>query len=181
MSEVIIDVRERDEFNAEHVEHSINVPLSHFAAVAPGILNQLTERKLSVLCRSGNRARLAVEQIKQMGFADKVSASVYEGGILKWKQQGKPTIQKRANHLPIMRQVQLVAGSTVLATTLLGAFFNPWFLAISGFIGAGLTVAGTTGFCGMAMLLAKMPWNKSVASVQEELCKVSPSCCDESR
>lgn len=180
MSEVIIDVRERDEFEAEHVEHSINVPLSHFAAVAPGVMNQLTEKKVSVLCRSGNRAKLAVEQIRQMGYADKVSASVYEGGILEWKEQGKPTIQRRRNHLPIMRQVQLVAGSMVLATTLLGAFVNPWFLAISGFFGAGLTFAGATGFCGMAMLLAKMPWNRSVASAKEELCQVSPSssCCD---
>lgn len=175
MGEVIIDVRERDEFDAEHIEHSIHVPLSHFATLAPGVLHQLNERKVSIMCRSGNRARLAVEQIRQMGFADKVDAYVYEGGILEWKQQGRPTIQKRANHLPIMRQVQLVAGSVVLATTLLGAFFNPWFLAISGFVGAGLTVAGATGFCGMAILLAKMPWNRGHASAQEELCQASPS------
>lgn len=160
MNEVVIDVRERDEFDSEHVEHSINVPLSHFAEVAPGILNQLTEKKLSILCRSGSRARMAAQQINLMGFTDKIDASVYEGGILKWKLEGKPTIQRRANHLPIMRQVQLAAGLMVLATSLLGAFVNPWFLAISAFVGAGLTVAGSTGFCGLAMLLAKMPWNR---------------------
>jgi rhodanese-related sulfurtransferase len=34
MREVVLDVRERDEFEAEHIEDSdsINVPLSHFAA-----------------------------------------------------------------------------------------------------------------------------------------------------
>jgi rhodanese-related sulfurtransferase len=175
MSEVILDVRERDEFEAEHVEHSINVPLSHFAAVAPGVLNQLAERNVTILCRGGNRARLALEQIGQLGYSDKVSARVYEGGILEWKRQGKPTIERRRHHLPIMRQVQLVAGLTVLTTTLLGAFVNPWFLAVSAFFGAGLTVAGSTGFCGMAMLLAKMPWNKFHPSTKEELCQVSPA------
>jgi hypothetical protein len=28
------------------------------------------------------------------------------------------------------------------------------------FVGAGLTVAGVTGFCGMARLLALLPWNR---------------------
>jgi rhodanese-related sulfurtransferase len=171
MTEVILDVRERDEFEAEHIEHSINVPLSHFASTAPGVLNQLREREVRVLCRSGTRAKLAVEQINQMGYSDKVNARIYEGGILEWKRQGKATTKKGRNHLPIMRQVQLVAGSTVLATTLLGAFVNPWFLAVSGFFGAGLTVAGATGFCGMAMLLAKMPWNKTVSSTKNKLCQ----------
>lgn len=178
MSEVFLDVRERDEFEAEHIEHSINVPLSHFALVAPGVLNQLSEKKVMVLCRSGSRAKLAFDQIKQLGYSDKVTARVYEGGILEWKRQGKPTIQKRRNHLPIMRQVQLVAGSAVLVTTLLGLLFSPWFLVISAFFGAGLTFAGATGFCGMAMILAKAPWNKAVPTTNEELCQVSPSCCD---
>lgn len=174
MTEVIIDVRERDEFEAEHVEHSINVPLSHFAAVAPGVLNQLRERDVVLFCRSGNRARLAADQLRQLGYSDKVAARVLEGGILEWKRQGKPTIQRKASHLPVMRQVQLVAGSVVLLSTVLGAFVSPAFLLVSGFVGAGLTVAGATGFCGLALLLAKMPWNSRLPSTQEELCQVSP-------
>ena len=174
MDSVILDVRERDEFEAEHVEHSINVPLSHFASVAPGVLHTIQQQNVFILWRSGNRAKLALDQLSQLGYSDKVSASVYDGGILEWKRQGNPTVVKRKNHLPIMRQVQLVAGLAVLLTTILGAFVNPWFLAVSGFFGAGLTVAGATGFCGMAILLAKMPWNSSKASTKEELCQVSP-------
>jgi rhodanese-related sulfurtransferase len=160
MGEIIMDVRERDEFEAEHVEHSINVPLSHFAVVAPGVLNQLRERDVLILCRSGNRARLAAEQVRQMGYSDKVTARVLEGGIVEWKRQGKPTVQRQKRHLPLMRQVQLVAGSAVLTSTLLGAFLNPWFLALAAFFGAGLIFAGATGFCGLAMLLDRMPWNR---------------------
>lgn len=175
MNEVILDVRERDEFEAEHVEKSINVPLSNFTAVAPGVLNQLHQRNLTVLCRSGARAKLAMAQIAQLGYSDKVSARVFDGGILEWKRAGRPTIIKRRNHLPIMRQVQLVAGLLVFTSTLLGAFVSPWLLGISAFVGAGLTVAGSTGFCGMAILLSKMPWNVGDSSTKEELCQASPS------
>ena len=175
MSEVILDVRERDEFDSEHVENSIHVPLSQFASMAPGVLNQLRERNVAIMCRSGNRAKLALAQIAQLGYGDKIMARVYDGGILAWKQQGKPTIQKTRNHLPILRQVQLIAGLLVLTGTALGAFFKPGFLFLSGFIGAGLTVAGATGFCGMAILLARMPWNRHASSTREELCQVSPN------
>lgn len=37
---------------------------------------------------------------------------------------------------------------------------HPGFWGISVFVGAGLFVAGATGFCGMARLLAVMPWNR---------------------
>jgi rhodanese-related sulfurtransferase len=161
MNEVILDVRERDEFEAEHVEKSINVPLSHFSAIAPGVLNQLNQKNVAILCRGGNRAKLALEQVKQLGYADKITARVYEGGILEWKRLGNPTIVKNSNHLPIMRQVQIVAGALVFVSTLLGVFVAPGFLGVSAFVGAGLVVAGSTGFCGMAILLSKMPWNKS--------------------
>lgn len=180
MSEVILDVRERDEYEAEHVEGSINVPLSHFMSTAPGVLNQLRDKNVIVMCRSGARAKLATGEIAKMGYADKVTTTVFEGGILEWKKQGKPTVVRRKSHLPILRQVQLIAGAMVFAGTVLGAFVNPWFLAVSGFVGTGLMVAGSTGFCGMAHLLAYAPWNKTLPETKEELCQVSPkSGCSE--
>jgi len=42
----------------------------------------------------------------------------------------------------------------------LGALVHPGFYALSAFVGAGLLFAGLTDWCGMAMLLAKMPWNR---------------------
>ena len=36
----------------------------------------------------------------------------------------------------------------------------PGWIALSWFVGAGLVFAGITGFCGMARLLAVMPWNR---------------------
>jgi hypothetical protein len=34
---------------------------------------------------------------------------------------------------------------------------------LSAFVGAGLVFAGITDFCGMGLLLARMPWNKRAA------------------
>jgi hypothetical protein len=37
---------------------------------------------------------------------------------------------------------------------------NKNFALIPAFLGAGLTMAGSTGWCGLAILLSKMPWNR---------------------
>jgi predicted branched-subunit amino acid permease len=57
------------------------------------------------------------------------------------------------------RQVRIAAGLLVLTGVLLGYFVNPWFIGLSAFVGAGLVFAGVTDFCGMGLLLAKLPWN----------------------
>jgi len=36
------------------------------------------------------------------------------------------------------------------------------FIWLSGFVGAGLVFAGISDFCGIGLLLAKMPWNKRI-------------------
>jgi hypothetical protein len=63
--------------------------------------------------------------------------------------------------------VQLIAGTMVLAGVALGALVSPWFLVLAAFFGAGLTFAGATGTCGLALLLMKMPWNRLVATPTE--------------
>lgn len=171
MSSVIIDVRERDEFDAEHVEHSIHIPLSNFERQAPAVFKSLSGKSVLLMCRSGKRAGLAATQAS--GFCEGVQLEVFKGGILEWKNQGKPTVAASKGHLPIMRQVQLIAGSLVLTGVLLSYFVNPAFLFLSGFVGAGLTVAGATGFCGMAKLLVWMPWNRNSSNTEKEACQVS--------
>jgi hypothetical protein len=50
----------------------------------------------------------------------------------------------------------------VLTGVLLGFVAHPAFFGLSAFVGAGLTFAGATGFCGMARLLQAAPWNRPV-------------------
>ena len=56
--------------------------------------------------------------------------------------------------------MRIAAGAIVLTSALLAQFINPAFIWLSGFIGAGLLFAGLTDWCGMGMLIAKMPWNQ---------------------
>jgi rhodanese-related sulfurtransferase len=171
MNSIVIDVRERDEFEAEHVEHSIHIPLSEFNKRAPALLRTLSDKSVLLMCRSGKRAALAASEAAKLCMD--LQLEVFPGGILEWKKQGKPTITVRKAHLPIIRQVQLIAGSLVLISSLLAYFVNLNFVFIASFVGAGLTLAGATGFCGMAELLARMPWNQSRPNIQNELCQVS--------
>src|SRR5690606_5318800 len=62
--------------------------------------------------------------------------------------------------LELQRQVMIAAGSLVLLGVLLGYALSPWLFLLSGFVGAGLIFAGISGFCGMALLLQRMPWNR---------------------
>jgi rhodanese-related sulfurtransferase len=163
---VIIDVREEDEFSIDHIEHSINIPLSMFASMAPGILNQLDEKKIIIMCRSGARAEQAKNIAQGLGFNDAHSYDVYKGGIIKWKQAGNPVISHSAKSpLPLMRQVQLTVGSGVLVFGFLAVLVNPLFAYGAAAFGAGLVMAGLTGSCPLANMLAKMPWNTKLKSV----------------
>ena len=45
---------------------------------------------------------------------------------------------------------------------ILGVWVAPAVLGLSAFVGAGLMFAGISGWCGMAKLLALMPWNRTV-------------------
>jgi hypothetical protein len=56
--------------------------------------------------------------------------------------------------------VQITAGSLVLLGLILSTMVAPAWILLSWFVGAGLVFAGVSGFCGMARLLAVMPWNR---------------------
>ncbi|MDA8793736.1 rhodanese-like domain-containing protein [Bacteriovoracaceae bacterium] len=173
MKDLIIDVREKDEFASEHVENSINIPLTQFAHLAPGIMGQFTDRSIKLMCVSGKRAGLAQEQVKRFGISFNNKVEVYSGGIQCWKKEGHPVVKMKKGHLPILRQTHLAAGALALLGTLLGVLVNPYFFIIPGFVGAGLTLAGATGFCGMSLVLAEMPWNKNTPELEKEVCLAS--------
>ena len=43
----------------------------------------------------------------------------------------------------------------------MGWLVHPAWIALSAFVGAGLLMAGATGFCGMARVLMLAPWNRT--------------------
>ena len=84
------------------------------------------------------------------------------GGLDAWRKAGLPVANDRRQPLELQRQVQIGAGTLVLAGTVLGLLVSPWFFAVPLFIGAGLITAGMTGFCGMARILVHAPWNRAI-------------------
>lgn len=75
-----------------------------------------------------------------------------------WRPGGGAVKDKAV--ISLERQVRIAAGSLVLLGVLAGAFIQPAFLILSGFVGAGLIFAGVTDWCGMGLLIARMPWNR---------------------
>ena len=102
--------------------------------------------------------------IRLAAAAAPAQVSLLGGGIQAWKAAGLPVEEDKSQPLPLMRQVQIAAGVLILLGVLLGYTVNGGFFLLSGAVGAGLTFAGVTGFCGMARLLAIMPWNRRQGS-----------------
>ena len=148
----VIDVREPMEYAAGHIAGSLNVPLGRISKT------ELPQGPLVLVCQSGNRSSKALAQLRQQGLAQ--SLAQLDGGIPVWQQAGMG-LRKLANApLPLMRQVQIAAGSLVLLGLILSNTVAPGWILLSWFVGAGLVFAGISGFCGMARLLALMPWNR---------------------
>lgn len=150
----LIDVREPAEYMGEHITGARLMALS---TLNPSDIKQMNGKQIVLYCQSGNRSNQAAQKILAVGGP---AVMQLQGGIPTWKQAGYPVTVNKNAPISIMRQVQIIAGSLVLIGTLAGAFINPGFLFLSGFVGAGLLFAGASGFCGMAVLLAKLPYNR---------------------
>jgi rhodanese-related sulfurtransferase len=151
----LIDVREPSEYAAEHIPGAKLLPLSQFQ---PEQIPFQHDTKVVLYCQSGNRSNQAAQKLMNAGFSE---LAQLQGGITSWKKLNYPTKIHKNAPISLMRQVQIVAGSLVFTGTVLGAFISPWFLILSGFVGAGLVFAGVSNTCAMGMLLAKLPYNQS--------------------
>ncbi len=150
----IVDVRSPMEVSGEAIDGAWNIPLEELE----DRIQELTKAKGTVIlnCQTGNRALMAAQILERRKFSN---FKIMDGGMKSWIRAALP-YQKGKKVMALMRQVQLGAGMMVLLGMALGTFVNPWFYALSAFVGAGLTFAGSTGFCGMAIILIRMPWNK---------------------
>ncbi len=149
----LVDVREFPEYDAERVAGARLAPLS---ALEEGLGGADPRRPVYLLCRSGKRAAQAAERLAARGFED---LRVIDGGMQAWAADGLPVERGAGRVWSLERQVRFAAGILVLAGVLL-SLISPWFILLSGLVGAGLTFSAVTDTCGMAMVLARMPWNR---------------------
>ncbi|TAL27218.1 MAG: DUF2892 domain-containing protein [Alphaproteobacteria bacterium] len=181
---IVLDVRT----GLEHAEVAlksphVNIPLgdldparflqdNHIRATQP----------VYVLCRGGKRATAAAEAFIAAGHEN---VHVIEGGIIACEAAGVPLRKGGQVTIPLERQVRIAAGLLVVTGVALGALVTPWFYGLSAFVGAGLVFAGVTDRCGMALVLAKAPWNKNIQQPGQPAaiaCAAAPppvteSCC----
>lgn len=161
----LIDVREPVEHAESHVPGARLIPLGQIETRS----SELDKSKpVMVMCQAGKRGAAAAAKLRTLGFHE---VRNLEGGMLAWKADGLPCATGSRLVMPLMRQVQAMVGFMVLLGALLAVYHDSRWVWLCAFFGAGLLFAGLSGFCGLAILLARMPWNR----VQSASCTKS-SC-----
>jgi rhodanese-related sulfurtransferase len=151
----LIDVRTPAEHGEIHLTGSTLMPLDRLNLAAVKAAAEQADACV-LICRSGKRAEQAFQKLRAAGCENIV---ILEGGVTAWDAAGLP-VNRGRKALSLERQVRIAAGFMTLSGVVLGTWVNPGFYGISAFVGAGLMFAGITDWCGMAMILAKMPWNQ---------------------
>ena len=152
---LLVDIRGADEYARESVPGARNRPLDALARLQSG-----GAKAVIFHCKSGMRT---TANAQRLAAAVDCQAYILEGGIDAWKKAGLAVATDTRQPIEIMRQVQIAAGGLVLLGVVLGTWVAPAFYGLSAFVGAGLMFAGISGWCGMAKILAVMPWNRRTA------------------
>jgi len=152
----LIDIRQPDEHARERIAGALNVPLDRLSK------HNAQGDVLIFHCRSGMRTAQAAGTLAEA--ADGRECYIVEGGINGWGNAGLTLERVRGAPIEMQRQVMIAAGSLVLLGTMMSMFVAAGWIWLALAVGAGLTFAGISGFCGMAHVLAMMPWNRPSAA-----------------
>lgn len=152
----IIDVREPAEHMSSHIEGSELFPLSKLK----GEDIKHNKNTYIIYCQKGGRGKSACEKL----LAHNPDLDIYNisGGINEWINEGYSVRKGEKSILPLDRQVQLSISTLLLVFCALSLTISTAFIWPIIFIATGLFVAGATGFCGLARVIALMPWNQRV-------------------
>jgi rhodanese-related sulfurtransferase len=162
-----VDVRPAAEFAAGHIPGAVNIPMEQVESR----MEDLPPGPLVLTCESGRRAEIVA------GWLAGREVTLLAGGTRAWRNAGHPLVACAPCRWTLERQVRLIAGLLVLAGTLFAVFVNARWIYLAMIVGAGLTFAGLTNICGMAILLAKMPWNSAPKSNLELKQSPNANCC----
>lgn len=82
----LIDVREQDEWDAQHIPRAIHIPKDEVAAIVPTQIQNKTQ-PIYLHCKGGVRSLYAAEHLIKLGYSNVYSIN---GGIMDWIQAGYP-------------------------------------------------------------------------------------------
>ncbi|MCG7968030.1 MAG: rhodanese-like domain-containing protein [Candidatus Thiodiazotropha taylori] len=158
----LLDVRTPVEYRAGHIPGAKLLSLDEISkeslAREVGQPNETGQASIYLTCKGGFRAEQAVDKLLDSGYQDLV---LVEGGTASWEQSGLP-LKRCGGVISLERQVQIVIGSILLLKVVFGFTLHEMFFLAGALIGAGLIMAGITRWCGMAKLIAMMPWNRNI-------------------
>jgi rhodanese-related sulfurtransferase len=152
----LLDVRTPGEYETAHIRGAYNVPLDVLPEHGAEIRASVAE-PVVLVCQSGQRARRAEDALKSAGMPN---LHVLDGGMTGWIAAGYPAV-RRAERMSLERQVRIAAGAMTAIGAVLALAVSPLFALLPAVVGSGLVFAGITNTCGMAMLLARLPYNRA--------------------
>ena len=156
---ILVDVREPTEFSAAHIPYALSAPLSQTSTILGG-MDLPADRRIIFQCQKGGRGGQACAAV---GRTAPGGQSVFnmEGGIEAWAASGLPVVSAGpVPALSLFRQVQIIVGLLVVVGVIAGFALHPAGFVVAGLFGTALAMAGLTGWCGLAILLRKAPWNR---------------------
>jgi rhodanese-related sulfurtransferase len=165
----LLDVRTGMEYSNGHIPGAKLLTLDEISDER--LIEQLGYPKgrdhasIYVTCQSGMRAQQAVERIRATGYKNLV---LVEGGTEGWEKAGLP-MKGYGRIISLERQVQIAIGSLLLLKVIFGFTLHELFFLAGALIGVGLIMAGVTRWCGMARLIAMMPWNRNINCTEKAL------------
>ena len=102
---ILLDVREPYEYEAMHIEGSLNVPRGiletaceyDYEETLPELV-EARDREVVVVCRSGNRSVLAAFNMQLIGYE---SVTSLKTGLRGWNDYEQPLVDVDGHHVPI--------------------------------------------------------------------------------
>ncbi len=156
----VLDVRSPAEYRAGHIPGARLLPVDELKAGnladVVGDAGLRAENPLYLTCHAGQRAAKAAQVLRDAGLEH---LALVQGGTEAWQKAGLP-LNKCGTALSLERQVQIAVGSLLILKVFFGFTVHELFFVAGAAIGAGLIAAGVTRWCGMAQLIARMPWNR---------------------
>lgn len=156
----LLDVRSPAEYRSGHIPGAQLAPLdelkgSNASDMANGA-GLRADNPIYLTCQAGVRAEQAAQVLHEAGLTH---LALVQGGTVAWQKAGLP-VKRCGSALSLERQVQIAVGSLLILKVFFGFTVHELFFVAGAVIGAGLITAGLTRWCGMAQLIARMPWNR---------------------
>ena len=155
----LLDVRTSIEFAMGRLAGSRNVPLDRLTAHAAALAR--AGAPVVIVCRSGARARTAVQILKAQGMR---RVHVLDGGLIAWRGHGLPVARDPVSPGALLRRAMGVFGIVLAAFSLRQ---NPVFAVVLGFLGFRMMTGQSALPCAIAGTCAVPDTASSVQALVE--------------